>query len=206
MGQFKPMPKMETTEPSVILKLKKGGVAKKAMGGALPVGQPQTARLPAIVPPTAPAMAAARPRGATLMASRAPMRPSPGMPAQAMGRKKGGEIEGKAEHAKEEREIKGIKKELMSHEGKPASKAHKGLKMGGLAGGISPTRSDDKGTTGKIEGKGYKRGGKTSRTYVANDNLAMVKKARRGYADGGHVAMGCKSTDGFKANKKGGSF
>jgi len=178
MGQFKPMPKMETTEPSVILKLKKGGVAKKAMGGALPVGQPQTARLPAIVPPTAPAMAAARPRGATLMASRAPMRPSPGIPPQAMGRKKGGEIEGKAEHAKEEREIKGIKKELMSHEDKPASKAHKGLK----------------------------RGGKTSRTYVANDNLAMVNKARRGYADGGHVAMGCKSTDGFKASKKGGSF
>ena len=34
MGQFKPMVKMETTEPSVILKLKKGGkVSKMAMGG-----------------------------------------------------------------------------------------------------------------------------------------------------------------------------
>ena len=106
MGQFKPMPKMETTEPSVILKLKKGGRAvKKAIGGALPVGEPQTARLPAISPATAAAMAAARPRGATMMASRAPMRPNPGMPPQAMGRKKGGEIEGKAEHAKKEREI-----------------------------------------------------------------------------------------------------
>lgn len=34
MGQFKPMVKMETTEPSVVLKLKKGGtVAHKAMKG-----------------------------------------------------------------------------------------------------------------------------------------------------------------------------
>jgi hypothetical protein len=33
MGQFKPMVKMMTTEPSVELKLKKGGVVKKAMGG-----------------------------------------------------------------------------------------------------------------------------------------------------------------------------
>lgn len=33
MGQFKPMVKMMTTEPSVELKLKKGGAVKKAMGG-----------------------------------------------------------------------------------------------------------------------------------------------------------------------------
>ena len=37
MAEFKPMVKMETTEPSVILKLKKGGSVKKAMGGALPM-------------------------------------------------------------------------------------------------------------------------------------------------------------------------
>ena len=37
MGQFKPMVKMMTTEPSVELKLKKGGhVAKKAYGGVMP--------------------------------------------------------------------------------------------------------------------------------------------------------------------------
>lgn len=34
MGQFKPMVKMETTEPSVILKLKKGGVVKMKNGGS----------------------------------------------------------------------------------------------------------------------------------------------------------------------------
>jgi len=35
MGQFKPMVKMMTTEPSVELKLKKGGAVKKAMGGSM---------------------------------------------------------------------------------------------------------------------------------------------------------------------------
>jgi len=42
MGQFKPVPKMETTEPSVTLKLKKGGNVKKMNPGglaAMPMGQ-----------------------------------------------------------------------------------------------------------------------------------------------------------------------
>ena len=34
MGQFKPMVKMETTEPSVELKLAKGGVVKMKKGGS----------------------------------------------------------------------------------------------------------------------------------------------------------------------------
>jgi hypothetical protein len=50
MGQFKPMPKMETTEPTVILKLRKGGVARKKMAfGGLPMAG---ATAPAVsVPP-----------------------------------------------------------------------------------------------------------------------------------------------------------
>ena len=36
MAEFKPMVKMMTTEPSIELKLKKGGEVKKAMGGAMP--------------------------------------------------------------------------------------------------------------------------------------------------------------------------
>ena len=40
MGQFKPMVKMETTEPSVELKLKSGGEVKKQMGGAMPMRRP----------------------------------------------------------------------------------------------------------------------------------------------------------------------
>ena len=64
MGQFKPMIKMETTEPSVILKLKKGGPVKKADGGmmmaprgrAMPAaplgrGMRRGAGRPAVMPP-----------------------------------------------------------------------------------------------------------------------------------------------------------
>jgi hypothetical protein len=46
MGQFKAVPKMETTEPSVELKLKKGGKVKKMNPGglaAMPMGQQRVA-------------------------------------------------------------------------------------------------------------------------------------------------------------------
>ena len=39
MGQYKPMPKMKTTEPSVELKLKKGGMACKSEGGKMDKAQ-----------------------------------------------------------------------------------------------------------------------------------------------------------------------
>ena len=71
MGQFKPMVKMETTEPSVELKLKKGGkVAKKADGGMM--GSPMGA-----MPPAMPA------RGG-MMGGSSPMRPSLSMRRKAM--------------------------------------------------------------------------------------------------------------------------
>ena len=71
MGQFKPMVKMETTEPSVELKLKKGGkVAKKAGGGMM--GSPMGA-----MPPAMPA------RGG-MMGGSSPMRPSLSMRRKAM--------------------------------------------------------------------------------------------------------------------------
>ena len=49
MGQFKPVPKMKTTEPSVELKLKKGGRAKMMDGGApmvSPMAAPARRRMP----------------------------------------------------------------------------------------------------------------------------------------------------------------
>ena len=75
MGQFKPMVKMETTEPSVELKLKKGGkVAKKADGGMM--GSPMGA-MPPDMPPAMPA------RGGMPM-GRSPMKPSLAMRRRAM--------------------------------------------------------------------------------------------------------------------------
>lgn len=194
---FKRMSKMETTEPSVdeVGKgMKKGGKTKMADGG-MPMGALQAAATAA-----APAMARRRamsarrpdPRAAMMeaaMAEQAAARP--------MMRKKGGEVESKSMQMKEERQIKGIKKELMTHEGKPASKAHKGLATGGVA---------------NAQG-GYKKGGmpKYATGGVVNNAPAGyatggVVNGQGGYKDGGFAKMMCEGGSGHKAMKKGGSF
>ena len=99
MGQFKPMVKMMTTEPSVILKLKKGGkVAKKADGGFMPMASSMPAGLPA--------------RGGMAPAA-SPMKPSLAARRRAMNpnllMKKGGKAE-KHEDAAQDRAM--IKKAL----------------------------------------------------------------------------------------------
>lgn len=139
MGQFKPMPKMKTTEPSVELKLKKGGPVKKAMGGAMPA---------AAMPSERGVPRAARRGMAPAMPSR-----GVGMGGMPMGRKKGGEVESAKTHASEMKAIRGLKSEMASHEGKPASKAHKGLKTGGVI---------EKFATGGVIEK-FKRGGKMAK-------------------------------------------
>jgi len=83
MGQFKPMVKMMTDEPSVILKLKKGGkVASKADGGFMPMASTQPVGVPA--------------RGGMAPAA-SPMKPSLAMRRRAMNpnlmMKKGGKAE-----------------------------------------------------------------------------------------------------------------
>lgn len=171
MGQFKPMVKMKTTEPSVILKLKKGGhvampkmkAEKKASGGALSA----LATTPAFV---------GRP------AVNAPVR-SPGKPSMAARRKamapvmkKGGDVESK----------------LKAHEAKPASKAHAGLKTGGVVKGAGGFK-----TGGVIKGQGgFKKGG-----------------AAKKYADGGMVDTGApvkmpkkKPSAPVSTNRKAGTF
>ena len=206
MGQFKPMVKMETTEPSVMLKLKKGGSAtfdmlhkegakngfkpvKKMDGGAmgalagtpaLPMGNPAAAR----------AMAAKRPMMRPTPPARglpAPGRPvmPPAMPPAPMGRpmmKKGGEVETPAMHKMEMKGIKGIGKELKKHEGMPASKAHKGLKTGGVVNGQGGFK-----TGGVVDGQGgYKTGG------VVNGQGGFKKggAAKKHFATGGVVDSG----------------
>ena len=77
MGQFKPMVKMETTEPSVILKLKKGGSVKKADGGMMGSPMSAAAAMPPAMPPAMPA------RGG-MMGAAAPMKPSLAMRRRAM--------------------------------------------------------------------------------------------------------------------------
>jgi hypothetical protein len=143
MGQFKPMVKMETTEPSIELKLKKGGSVKKADGGMMgaPMGSPMGSAMPA----RGGMMPVARPKRPTMAARRAAM----------MGMKEGGESKG--EHKAEMTKMKGLEKELKSHESKPASKGHKGLATGGIA---KSTKPGGYATGGVVNGQGgYKKGG-----------------------------------------------
>ncbi len=230
MGQFKPMVKMMTTEPTVELQLKKGGSVKKANGGMMaasgdvPAAPARGGMMP-VDSPKAPSMAARRRAMMAMPAGAAPAAPI-GMASRVMknggdaksskkagdskkgdqkmagggrpprfrgdfmttrsqydknpvsyhplvrngtfnapkafvpyaaarvisgnyGRRfaEGGETE--ATHKAEMSKMKGLEKELKSHESKPASKGHKGLKTGGVvmgqggykAGGIINTEN-----------------------------------------------------------------
>jgi hypothetical protein len=170
MGQFKPMVKMMTTEPTVELKLKKGGAvsmkkggsttaAKKmqmsgtmgALGGARSQMQPN--------PPDITGTSPARPAMADRQSSMRRMADmgARGMPSRnmgalgkmaAMGKKEGGETS--SMHKAEMKKMSGTAAELKQHKSMPASKAHKGLATGGVALGQG----------------GYKKGGKAMK-YAA---------------------------------------
>jgi len=163
MGQFKPMVKMMTTEPTVELKLKKGGSVSKEkkmqMGGAL---APTATPMPAGMPARGGMAGAASPMRPPLAARRRMMR---GAPAGPVGRaasmmKKGGEAEeSMAEHKAEAKATSDVAKKLKEHAGKPASKAHKGLKTGGVVKGQGGYA-----TGGVVNGQGgYKHGGKVKK-------------------------------------------
>ena len=150
MGQFKPMVKMMTTEPTVELKLKKGGSVSKAMGGMM--GAPMDASMAPSAPARGGMMPVARPKRPTMAARRAAML---GMKGMQGGMKEGGES--KATHKAEMSKMKGLEKELKSHEGKPASKGHKGLATGGV---LKSTKPGNYATGGVVNGQGgYKKGG-----------------------------------------------
>ena len=173
MGQFKPMVKMETTEPSVELKLKKGGkVAKKADGGmmgspmsaagAMPPSMPARGGMPMAGAPMKPSLAMRRRAMRGMPAGAGPAGPvggaasmQPAMPMSAPPMKKGGMAKGgesKATHKAEMSKMKGLEKELKSHESKPASKGHKGLATGGVVNGQG----------------GYKKGGAIAKSGIIN--------------------------------------
>ena len=155
MGQFKPMVKMETTEPSVELKLKSGGSVKKAMGGSM--GAPMDASMASSAPARGGMMPVARPKRPTMAARRAAMMGMKGM-------KEGGES--KSAHKAEMSKMKGLEKELKSHESKPASKGHKGLATGGIA---KSTKPGGYATGGVVNGQGgFKKGGAIAKSGIIN--------------------------------------
>ena len=183
MGQFKPMVKMMTTEPSVELKLKKGGTVKMKKGGSTKakkmadgggalnamMGTPALIGRPAVnAPVRAPGKPSMAARRKAMMAKPAVTPSGPSMPTPM---KKGGKAEGgesKSMHMAEMSKMKGLEKELKSHESKPASKAHKGLKTGGVALGNAG---------------GYKKGGKAC--YAKGGGVEGNVGGERGLAHAG---------------------
>jgi len=174
MGQFKPMVKMETTEPSVILKLKRGGhVAMKSKGedgykpmkkmdggvmGAL-AGTPALVGRPAL---NAPVAAPGRPsmndrRKAMMMAKMMQQRQAaPPMPTPMM--KKGGEA---GDMAQDKAMVKKAFKQhdMQEHKGGKGTKLS--LKTGGVAMGAAGYASG--GGVKMGNGGGFKKGGKVNR-------------------------------------------
>jgi hypothetical protein len=158
MGQFKPMVKMETTEPSVELKLKKGGSVKKADGGMMsaPPQQPP-AGMPMGMPARGGSGAAAMPMAPSLAARRRAMKMMGAGPSAPVGMaasrtmKKGGEAKEdmKADMAQDKAMLKKAFKQhdMQEHKGGKGTKL--ALKNGGKMA-----------TGGVVNGQGgYAKGG-----------------------------------------------
>ena len=197
MGQFKPMVKMETTEPSVILKLKNGGhvamkrggsttEAKKMAFGGLPTTMPT--KMPPMVDkdtmmasaPKKPSMASRR---KSMMSMKAPVTPV---------MKKGGAAH---EDAAQDRAM--IKKAMA---GKKFATGGVVMGQGGYkdGGSVIPVGASKKGAEGYVDTKmnTTKMGTKTGKT-------GEVKKGNGGgYAKGGGVENNVSSTPAGVTNTK----
>ena len=204
MGQFKPMVKMMTTEPSVELKLKKGGkVEKKMQMGGMPApAMPARGGMMPARTPMKPSMAARRRAMMAMPAGAAPAAPV-GMAGRMM--KEGGES--KSVHKAEMKAIKGLKSEMQSHKDKPASKAHKGLKAGGMTCA----------TGGVVDGQGgYKAGGiintegqggayRDTKMHTAKTDNSPAKTGEVKLGNGGGYATGGVAKANGGGYRKGGA-
>ena len=223
---FSQMPKMMTDEPSVILKLKKGGhvgMGKKSNSESGHMGMRDTDN----------SRKNFSEMGDSAEDGNSPMKPSmserrKAMAAPMMMAKKGGKV------GKEEKEIRKVEKELKKHEGEKASKAHKGLKSGGRAMDSFETKTtiegnekkyidgkmmdgekhDKKGGTGSIkegETAGFKHGGNVTKHKEGTPayHKAMIKHHKAmGKQDGSdyHEKMVKSHMSGMKKYAIGGSI
>ena len=208
MGQFKPMVKMETTEPSVILKLKKGGHVNMKKGGkaeaghkkmadgggalAALAGTPALLGRPAVNAPVQapgkPSMAARRQAMMTkkpMMGMKTPSGPAmpAGNPAMPAPMKKGGKAEGgKADMAQDKAMIKKAFKQHDSQEHMGGKGTNLKLKKGGM--------------------KKYASGGAIpSETTSGSYDTTLMHQAKKDTASGtGGVKLG--NAGGFKKGGK----
>jgi hypothetical protein len=233
MGQFKPMVKMETTEPSVILKLKKGGVvkmknggstteAKKMAGGgamAALAGTPALVGRPAVnAPVQAPGKPSMAMRRKAMMAKKpmgmgAPSGPAmppgnPGMPAM----KKGGMAEGGKSDMAQDKAM--IKKAFTQHDmqehmgGKGTSLKLKkgGMNHGGYmaTGGVTDGQGGyAKGGIIKTEGQGGEY--RNTKMHTAKPNNSPAKTGGVKEGNGGGYATGGVTKSNSGGYRKGGA-
>jgi hypothetical protein len=229
MGQFKPMVKMETTEPSVELKLKKGGkVVKKADGGMM--GSPMASSAPSM-PARGGMPGAASPMKPSLMMRRRAMRglpagagpagpvggasqmqpsmPAPAQaPAPAPAMKKGGKAEGgKADTAQDKAMIKKAFKQHDKQEHKGGKGTSLKLKNGGKMA-----------TGGVVNGQGgYAKGGiintenqggeyRNTKMDTAKPDHSPAKTGGVKNGNGGGYATGGVTKSNAGGYKKGGKI
>ncbi len=174
MGQFKPMVKMETTEPSVILKLKKGGHVAMNRGGEYGFANMRSKGMPTMTDDRYSAPAAA-PAAPSMMARRAAMNPSL--------MKKGG----KAKDGDMSQDKAMIKKAFKQHD----MQEHKGakgtklkLKDGGAAIDKFETKTTIEGNAGKFAKTKVVDGDKKDRAHGTGE----VKEGKpAGYKTGGTI-------------------
>lgn len=226
MGQFKPMVKMMTTEPTVELKLKKGGAVAMKKGGSAKkekkmadggtmgalAGTPALVGRPAVnAPVRAPGRPSMAARRKAMMPPRAPAMARPMM-------KEGGET--KKEHMAEMKKMSSTEKKLKEHADKPASKAHKGLKTGGVVmgqggyknGGIITEKEGSKDAgpyknTKVVTAKPDHSPAKTGEVKLGNaggyKTGGVAKSNAGGYKKGGMPMKGGKPA--FLSKKEGGA-
>jgi hypothetical protein len=164
-----------------------GGGAMEALAGT-----PALVGRPAVnAPVRAPGKPSMASRRKAMMAkpAMAPKAPigNPAMPSTPM--KKGGES--KATHKAEMSKMKGLEKELKSHESKPASKGHKGLATGGVALGQG----------------GYKKGGnvkKFAKGGVAGNGVIPESASAKGAGPYRNTEMHTAEYTGKSSGKTGG--
>jgi hypothetical protein len=226
MGQFKPMVKMETTEPTVELKLKKGGRAtherakleggrvpsgmmgskgiskggklvKKADGGMMGAAGPVT---PVVNPAAVRAMAAQRMarRPAPMTNPTAPGRP--GMPMARPAMKEGGKMDIAQDKAM-------IKKAFKEHDAQE-HKGGKGTKLKLATGGVAKGNGGGYATGGVVNGQGgYKTGGKVAASGIIKDEggAASGTKMRTARPDNAPAKTGDVKLGNSGGYRKGGA-
>jgi hypothetical protein len=194
MGQFKPMVKMMTDEPSVILKLKKGGkVAHKADGGFMPMASTQPVGVPA--------------RGGLAPAA-SPMKPSLAMRRRAMNpnlmMKKGGKAE-MHEDAAQDRAM--IKKALAGKKFASGGEIDKAETKTTLKNSVKPfanTKVVDGDKTDKAHGTGKVKVGNAGGFAMGGTIKGNVGKFAKTKVVDGDKADKAHGTGGVKMSNAGG--